>query len=70
MPLGRRVLELACAQAAAWAAARGADRAVLPVHVNLSPRQLHDPALVETVEAALRDGAARARWRWRSPRAR
>jgi diguanylate cyclase (GGDEF)-like protein/PAS domain S-box-containing protein len=59
VPLGRRVLELACAQAAAWAAARGVDRPVLPVHVNLSPRQLHDQALVETVQAALAsDGVA------------
>jgi diguanylate cyclase (GGDEF)-like protein/PAS domain S-box-containing protein len=45
VPLGRRVLELACAQAAAWAP--------LPVHVNLSPRQLVDQTLLETVEATL-----------------
>jgi len=57
VPLGRRVLELACAQAAAWAAGRGEDRAVLPVHVNLSPRQLHDQSLVDTVVAALGDAA-------------
>ncbi|HET6506561.1 MAG TPA: EAL domain-containing protein [Baekduia sp.] len=55
VPLGRRVLELACAQGAAWSAARGPDRPVLPVHVNLSPRQLLDQTLVETVQAALGD---------------
>jgi diguanylate cyclase (GGDEF)-like protein/PAS domain S-box-containing protein len=57
VPLGRRVLKLACAQAAAWSAARGADRPVLPVHVNLSPRQLHDQTLVETVQTTLGDAA-------------
>jgi diguanylate cyclase (GGDEF)-like protein/PAS domain S-box-containing protein len=61
VPLGRRVLELACAQGAAWATARGPGRAVLPVHVNLSPRQLHDHGLVETIEATLaRHGAVPA----------
>jgi diguanylate cyclase (GGDEF)-like protein/PAS domain S-box-containing protein len=53
--LGRRVLELACAQAAAWTAARGPDRPVVPVHVNLSPRQLNDPNLVATVREVLGD---------------
>ena len=61
VPLGRRVLELACAQAAAWATARGPGRAPLPVHVNLSPRQLHDAGLVDLVEATLsRHGAVPA----------
>jgi diguanylate cyclase (GGDEF)-like protein/PAS domain S-box-containing protein len=58
VPLGRRVLELACTQAAAWDALRG-DRPPLAVHVNLSPRQLHDQGLVETVEATLRATGAR-----------
>lgn len=44
--LGRRVLELACTAAAAW-------EPRVPVHVNLSPRQLLDKTLVETVEATL-----------------
>jgi diguanylate cyclase (GGDEF)-like protein/PAS domain S-box-containing protein len=44
--LGRRVLELACTAAAAW-------EPRIPVHVNLSPRQLLDKTLVETVEATL-----------------
>jgi diguanylate cyclase (GGDEF)-like protein len=57
VPLGRRVLEIACAQAAAWAALRPAG-APLPVHVNLSPRQLHDPGLVEAVRRTLRDTGA------------
>jgi diguanylate cyclase (GGDEF)-like protein/PAS domain S-box-containing protein len=52
VPLGRRVLELACAQAAAWAALRP-GRPPVTVHVNLSPRQLHDRSLVETVLAVL-----------------
>jgi EAL domain-containing protein (putative c-di-GMP-specific phosphodiesterase class I) len=50
--LGRRVLELACTQAAAWWALRP-GAAPLTVHVNLSPRQLHDRTLVETVRATL-----------------
>src|SRR3954447_13220799 len=58
VPLGRRVLELACAQAAAWAAEQRAGRPPLPVHVNLSPRQLPDRALVETVQAALATSGA------------
>jgi len=53
VPLGRRVLELACAQAAEWATLRPAGEP-LPVHVNLSPRQLHDPGLVDAVRATLR----------------
>jgi diguanylate cyclase (GGDEF)-like protein/PAS domain S-box-containing protein len=52
VPLGRRVLELACGQAAEWSALRP-GRPPLPVHVNLSPRQLHDQSLVERVEATL-----------------
>jgi diguanylate cyclase (GGDEF)-like protein/PAS domain S-box-containing protein len=48
--LGRRVLELACADAASWGG--------VPVHVNLSPRQLGDRGLVQTVERALADAGA------------
>jgi diguanylate cyclase (GGDEF)-like protein/PAS domain S-box-containing protein len=44
--LGRRVLELACTAASGW-------EPRIPVHVNLSPRQLLDKTLVETVEATL-----------------
>ncbi|MBI5104001.1 MAG: EAL domain-containing protein [Solirubrobacterales bacterium] len=52
VPLGRRVLEVACLQAAAWTQER-AGRPTVPVHVNLAPRQLQDQALVETVAATL-----------------
>jgi diguanylate cyclase (GGDEF)-like protein/PAS domain S-box-containing protein len=52
VPLGRRVLELATAQAAAWAALRH-GRPPVPVHVNLSPRQLHDQGLVDAVRDTL-----------------
>jgi EAL domain-containing protein (putative c-di-GMP-specific phosphodiesterase class I) len=44
--LGRRVLETACRQAAAWAR--------VPVHVNLSARQLADPNLIESVADIVR----------------
>jgi diguanylate cyclase (GGDEF)-like protein/PAS domain S-box-containing protein len=44
--LGRFVLEQACRQAAAWG--------TVPVHVNLSARQLADPNLVDSVAHVLR----------------
>jgi diguanylate cyclase (GGDEF)-like protein/PAS domain S-box-containing protein len=50
LPLGRWVLDQACAQAAAWRR-RGADD--LYVAVNISGRQLQDPAFVGDVAAAL-----------------
>jgi diguanylate cyclase (GGDEF)-like protein/PAS domain S-box-containing protein len=50
LPLGRRVLDQACAQAAAWRR-QGADD--LHVAVNISGRQLQDPAFVADVAAAL-----------------
>ncbi len=50
-PLGRFVLHEACRQAQAWTIERG-----WPVHiaVNVSPRQLLDLGIVDTVRAALR----------------
>ncbi len=51
VPLGRWVLERACAAAAGWPAT--ADGA-LTMSVNLSPRQLVDPHLVADVAGALR----------------
>jgi EAL domain-containing protein (putative c-di-GMP-specific phosphodiesterase class I) len=51
LPLGAEVLEMACRQAAAWAAGPGAP---LKVAVNLSPRQLADPDLVPMVASHLR----------------
>jgi EAL domain-containing protein (putative c-di-GMP-specific phosphodiesterase class I) len=48
--LGRDVLEAACRQGASWGAAHGP----IPVHVNLSARQVADPGLVDSVEAVVR----------------
>jgi diguanylate cyclase (GGDEF)-like protein len=48
-PLGRHMLDRACAQAAAWRA-QGRD---LLVSVNLSPRQLTDRALVASLAGVL-----------------
>jgi diguanylate cyclase (GGDEF)-like protein/PAS domain S-box-containing protein len=50
--LGTRVLELACKQTADWRAAHS-ELADLHVSVNLSARQLADPALVHTVATTL-----------------
>jgi len=52
VPLGERVLHLACTQTARWRA-RHPQLASLRVSVNISARQLSDPALVQTVSAAL-----------------
>jgi diguanylate cyclase (GGDEF)-like protein len=52
VPLGRRVLELACLQAVRWARVHP-SRPPLTVHVNLSSRQLNDQALVESVAATM-----------------
>jgi predicted signal transduction protein with EAL and GGDEF domain len=52
VPLGRIVLEQACAEAAGWNRDRG-ERAPLRVAVNFSPRQLSHPRAVDTVVAAL-----------------
>jgi EAL domain-containing protein (putative c-di-GMP-specific phosphodiesterase class I) len=54
VPIGARVFQAACRQAAAWAATCRATGAPVPtVSVNLSPRQIGDPGLVGTLEAAL-----------------
>ena len=56
VPLGRIVLELACAEAAVWNRDRVRDgRAPLRVAVNFSPRQLSHPKAVDTVLAVLAD---------------
>ncbi|MCW2966430.1 MAG: hypothetical protein JWM71_202 [Solirubrobacteraceae bacterium] len=52
VPLGRFVLREACRQAAAW---QGLGDAELMMNVNLSGRQLEDPALVDEVTAILRE---------------
>ena len=54
VPIGRFVLREACRQAIAWDRA-GGPTAGLTIAVNLSPRQLHEADLVETVVAALAD---------------
>ena len=50
--VGRWVVETACAQAAAW---RRQGFTLGRVAVNLFPKQLHHPSLIEDVETALRD---------------
>jgi diguanylate cyclase (GGDEF)-like protein len=52
VPIGAWVLHDACAQAARWAAECGEGHQLV-VAVNLSARQLADPDLVATVDAAL-----------------
>jgi diguanylate cyclase (GGDEF)-like protein/PAS domain S-box-containing protein len=55
--LGRVVLEEACRQSAQWSALYGP----VPIHVNLSARQVADPNLVDSVAHVLRiSGAAPA----------
>jgi diguanylate cyclase (GGDEF)-like protein len=50
VPLGRWVIEQATADAAAWQTSSGRP---LSVAVNLSPRQLHDPDLIQGTANAL-----------------
>jgi diguanylate cyclase (GGDEF)-like protein/PAS domain S-box-containing protein len=50
LPIGRWVLQTACAQSVAW---QRAGLPPLPIAVNLSPRQLADPGLVADVRAVL-----------------
>ncbi|MCH9019543.1 MAG: PAS domain S-box protein [Proteobacteria bacterium] len=52
VPLGERVLDIACAQARAW---REAGLPALDMAVNVSARQLHDDRLIATVERILAD---------------
>jgi EAL domain-containing protein (putative c-di-GMP-specific phosphodiesterase class I) len=56
LPLGKWVLEAACAQIAAWSERRQSAR--LSISVNISARQFHQPDFVEQVWARLtRSGA-------------
>lgn len=55
VPIGRWVLGEACRHAMAWSHARGGRP--LPVSVNISPRQLAEPAIVDDVAAALAESA-------------
>jgi EAL domain-containing protein (putative c-di-GMP-specific phosphodiesterase class I) len=51
VPLGHGVLHEACVEAARWP--NRADGTPLRISVNLSPRQLSDPGLVDSVSAVL-----------------
>ena len=51
VPLGRWALEQACRQGKAW---QTDEREPIVISVNLSPRQIQQPDLIEQVEAALR----------------
>jgi diguanylate cyclase (GGDEF)-like protein/PAS domain S-box-containing protein len=53
VPIGRWVLEQACAQAAAWHAAFPSDPPLV-MSVNLSARQFQDPGLLADIHRALR----------------
>ncbi|HEY6636083.1 MAG TPA: EAL domain-containing protein, partial [Solirubrobacterales bacterium] len=53
VPIGRWVIEQACRQAAAWQKLQP-DSAPISVAVNLSGRQLADPALIAHVEGSVR----------------
>jgi len=59
VPIGRIVLREACRQIAAWDRA-GGPSAGLSVAVNLSPRQLREADLVETIAGALAESGLRA----------
>jgi EAL domain-containing protein (putative c-di-GMP-specific phosphodiesterase class I) len=52
VPLGHQVLREACEEAVRWPTR--ADGSELRISVNLSPRQLSDPGLVDSVQAVLR----------------
>ncbi len=52
LPLGYWILGEACRQAACW---RSDSLPMLPVSLNLSHRQFHDPTLIEHVTQALQD---------------
>lgn len=53
VPLGRWVLEQACAQAVRWRAEPGGED--LFVSVNIAVRQVHEPGLVDDVARVLRE---------------
>ncbi len=60
VPVGRRVLQEACGQAAAWRRDRPLAEA-LRLSVNLSGRHFQEPQLVSDVQEALRDTSLDAR---------
>jgi diguanylate cyclase (GGDEF)-like protein/PAS domain S-box-containing protein len=58
VPLGRRVIEQACIQAAAWAAIPGSTP--IPIAVNVSARQFRQPDFVSHILETLRATGAEA----------
>ena len=56
VPIGEHVLRQACRQAVAWPSLP-LDDGPLSMSINLSPRQLADPRLVDTVAAALTESS-------------
>lgn len=62
VPIGTWALRNASAQIAEWNRARPADHPPLYLSVNLSPRQLLAPGLVESVKEILADTGAEASW--------
>ncbi len=59
LPLGQTVLELACSQAAAWAAIP--DRAPISIAVNVSARQFRQPDFVSLVLSTIERSGADAK---------
>jgi diguanylate cyclase (GGDEF)-like protein len=53
VPIGRWVIEQACRRAAEWQE-RDPDAPPIGVAVNLSPRQIADPSLLESISSAVR----------------
>ncbi len=52
--LGRSVLREACRTVTSWQGLRE-DLADVPVHVNISPRQISDPGIVDELETVLKE---------------
>ena len=59
--VGDRLLGLACTQFVQWQAELG-DLAPLRLAVNLTPAQLHQPALAASIAAVLQASGMQARW--------
>ncbi|MBV8720252.1 MAG: EAL domain-containing protein [Chloroflexi bacterium] len=60
VPIGRWVLETACAQMRKWSALAGADE-VLTMSVNVSARQFQDPNLIDDIAGVLSSTGIAAR---------
>ena len=62
VPIGTWALRTACTQVAEWNADLAAGASPIALSVNLSPRQLLSPGLVESVKEILADTGAQAKW--------